>query len=124
MKHENENLKKQKSDDSNSLDPKFEINHSDFISSLKALIISIVEEELDKRLSENEKKEIQEENKDLIFYSVEEVCKLLKISRTSLYMYSHKKRSIRFQRIGRRILYSQKDVLEALTSIKRYERGI
>ena len=121
MKQENEILK-QKLDDTNPSNPKLEINHSDFIFSLKALIISIVEEQLEKRLSE--KVEVQEENKDLTFYSVEEVCKLLKISRTSLYMYSHKKGCIKFQRIGRRILYSRQDVLDALTSIKRYERGI
>lgn len=122
MKQANNKEYEQKTDESKRTQPQPESNPPNFISGLRDFIITTVDERIKQKLRENDKPESKEKNIDLIFYSAEEVCKILKISRTSLYTYSHKTGRIKFQRIGRRILYTRQDILAALTSIKRFER--
>jgi excisionase family DNA binding protein len=122
MKPTNSKQNEQKTGESKTPDPQLESNPSNFISGLRNFIITTVDERIRQKLKENEKPEAKEEDRDLIFYTPEEVCKILKISRTSLYTYSHKTGRIKFQRIGRRILYTRQDILAALTSVKKYER--
>jgi predicted transcriptional regulator YheO len=122
MKQANNKRDEEKVDELKRTEPGRESNPSNFISGLRDFIIATVDERIKQKLKENEKPEVKEENTDLLFYTPEEVCKILKISRTSLYTYSHKTGRIKFQRIGRRILYTRKDILNALTSIKKYER--
>lgn len=69
---------------------RFESNLLKFTSEFKRFIISIVDEHIERRTIE-EKAKAKEEKADIVFYTVEEVCKILKISRASLYIYTHKK---------------------------------
>ena len=90
------------------------------VSGLKEFFISIVDERIEQKIKENISQE--KETKDLVLYTVKEVCERLKIGRTTLYMLCHKKGWIKFHRIGRRILFSKEDIINALTTIKRYKR--
>ena len=90
------------------------------VSGLKEFFISIVDERIEQKLKENTSPE--KETKDLVLYTVKEVCERLKIGRTTLYTLCHKKGGLKFHRIGRRILFSKEDIISALTNIKKYER--
>ena len=91
-----------------------------FVTDLRRFIINIIDE----RIKQNEKKRLEPEKEkpDLIFYTIKEVCEKLKIGRTSLYSLCHIKKSLKFHRIGGRILFSHTDIIIALTTIKTKER--
>ena len=120
MKQPNTNHIEQKSDVKKEAELNLGSNFLILISHFTEFINYIIDKQIEQKMKE--KLAAEEENKAPVFYTINEVCEILKVTKTSLYTYTHKKGWLKFQKIGKRVLFARQDVLNALTSFKKYER--
>ena len=85
------------------------------------LILTVTPEELTeavRKVLREEISQIQQKHKDPVYLTRNEVSKLLKISLPTLNEYT-RKGIIKGSRIGTRILYREKDILDSIKSIPK-----
>jgi excisionase family DNA binding protein len=121
MKQHNTNPEEQKSDERKSAELKFGSNFLILISHFAEFVNYIIDKQIEQKLKE--KLAVEEENKIPVYYTIAEVCEILKVTKTSLYNYTHKKGWLKFKKIGKRVLFARQDVIDALESFKKYERN-
>ena len=89
---------------------------------MSSLVVTLTVEELKSLISEEIEKSFKEHypKSPVKFITPKEACKLLGISLPTLRSYG-KQGKLKESRIGRKILYVQTEVEEAITTIKRYQ---
>ena len=121
MKQPNTNHIEQKSDVKKEAELNLGSNFLILISHFTEFINYIIDKQIEQKMKE--KLAAEEENKIPVFYTIAEVCEILKVTKASLYTYTHKKGWLKYKKIGKRVLFAKQDVLNALVSFKKYERN-